>query len=194
MRFNNYLNEKIEDFKLKEKRNIKKHFKKLQKYFISYQLVPFLDYFNQLYKKEKIKLIKFNDNNDNIVVKTDFFKDMTVILYINKLPTEKQMRDINNKYWNTIIHYIAKTREKSKNINRTDLFNFQHTPIKQYLQDRIKVRAYDAYIEKQEDGFSPTKSIYYDLFGNDDTYKHFKYLMNAYQNNEIIPPPERKLL
>lgn len=202
MRLYNYLNERIEDFKPKEKRNIKRHLKKLEKK-VKEGNLNWFDVFNSLYggKKEKIKLIPIEPVNDNdIVVWADFLRDTTILLYINKYinVTDYTIKNIDNKLWSTIIKETAKVREKAKNLSRLEQFRWAtHIPIKQHLIDEIYTNAYDASIELEDDGFSPTKSMYHDVFGsglrNKQYYDWFVKLMNEYKNGERKPPPTRKL-
>jgi len=186
-RLQNFLKEQISDFVPKEERNIKRHFNELKKLsFLTFE--DFCNKFNSLYHAEKIRLVP-----DNILeMETDFWKNGTIDIHL-PIQTEIPELNIKNQFWKKIVRLTAKTREKAIIIGRMEEFQFVvHIPIKQHLKDQLKSNAYEAFIEERDDKYSPTKSIYYDIFGNSETYKEFVKLINKYKNNEIEIPSDKR--
>ena len=57
----------------------------------------------------------------------------------------------------------------------------------------METRAFDAVIEEEDEKFSYTKSLYYDIFGTGEEYNKFVRLMKDYKENKIPKPRSRRI-
>jgi hypothetical protein len=70
-----------------------------------------------------------------------------------------------------------------------DMFNFVgYNPIKKHLMDYVERYAYISYEELEEEGNSPTKSLYYDMIGQLPIYKEFLKLLDQFKHGERERP------
>ncbi len=184
MRLITFINENISDFLPKAKRDIKRHRQKLESIeFID--LEYFCSNFNKLYTKEKINMM-VDEAIDKIDF--DFWLNGTVDIHIPK------DTKINETFWNQVVKKIAKAREKWKHIRKMEDFQWLvHLPVKNFLYHEMETRAFDAVIEEEDEKFSYTKSLYYDIFGTGKDYNRFLQLMKDYKENKIPKPRSRRI-
>ncbi len=178
--------ENIADFEPKAKNDIKRHLKKIE-VLNPNTLEQFTKFFNSLYHKEKIRLLI----SDIGQIEYDFWMNGLVDIALPK--DSKFNYDINSTFWKSIIRKIAKSREKVNHIKNLEDFQWvRHIPIRNYLYNNMETMAYDAHIELEDEKFSYTKSLWYDMFGNSEEYQQFTQLMRKYKDGKI-PPSSRRI-
>lgn len=210
MKTNKYLQEKkskkfrysreAEKFRPSTKRIVKKHLDdvkedlKIHNYNVTLRKLCMI--MSSIYMKDKIRFIDDGDVYEpsfDYAVGSDFYKNGDIEIFlsnkaperIKKLSEENRFKDLTDVFYKEIMYLISHTKVYVKRIKALkDEFNFiGYAPIKKHIIDYMRKYAYESAVELEEEGFSPTRSLVYDLIGQLPEYKKFKSLMEEYREH-----------
>ena len=137
---------------------------------------------SSIYMQDKIRFI-YDENPQfkgyKYVIGSDFYKNGDIELFlsdkvVNSVYTNKKL--FTDKFINEFNSVLAHVLDKRKKILRMrDEFEWiGYVPIKKYITDNIDYYIWLTKQELEEDGFSPTRSLIFDLVGKLPVYKEFK--------------------
>jgi len=218
MRLNTFLNEKqyrysrpAEEQRKSARWIIKKRYDEVKKWLkwhdFNVNLTKLCMILSSIFMKDRIRFIGDGPEyipNFKYIKGADFYKNGDIEIFLTKevpehlkqLYEENRFKDLNDKFYKELIWTLAHTKVHVQRIKRLkDMFNFVgYQPIKKHIIENQNHYAYISATEKEEDGFSTTRSLVHDLIGTLPEYKDFLELMRQYENGELPKPPSVGLL
>lgn len=213
MRLINYLNEanyrysqEMNRYKNSVKKTIKKYLEPVKRDILDYQFPLTLQklciILSSYYYNEQIRFIwdgSVHFPSFKYVIGSDFYKNGDIEIFLSEqtiyhilelIEKDSWNKELNDRFFNELIWAICRAKVHANRIKRMkDMFNFVgYNPIKKHLMDYVERYAYISYEELEEDGNSPTKSLYYDMIGHLPIYTKFLELLNQFKRSERERP------
>ena len=157
--------------------------KELQVYDFNVTMQKLCMIFSSYYMQYKIRMISDGENylKNKFVQGGDFYNNGDIELFLSDdiINNLHMINDMNSKFNKELVNVLQKiTNQRDRILKVKDEFDFiGYNPIKKYVIDNLQTFAEIAKDELEQDNFSFTRSLIYDLIGNRAIYSEFKDMM-----------------